>query len=223
MKNLWILIFFLFTAIHFSNNGYAQYSIPSQQEGPLLNTGKLIESIEINSSDKKNRGYAFSDKEMKPISTSSLVPHIPIENLGSWQFKFALLLNREVESITCKKLFSLIDEWMGTRYHYGGQTKSGIDCSAFSGVIYKQLYQIDLPRSAKKQYAVCSKLLRSNLEPGDLLFFNTRGGVSHVGFYLGDDYFVHASVKQGVVISSLREDYYSARFISGGRINGVSN
>jgi lipoprotein Spr len=218
MKNVLIFIFPLLIAILFSVKGNAQYSIPSQQEGPRLNTGKFIESIEINSSDKKNKGYEFSDKELKPISISSSVPYLPIENLDSWQFKYALLLNREVESITDKNLFSLIDEWMGTRYHYGGQTKSGIDCSAFSGVIYKQLYQIDLPRTAREQYAVCTKLERSNLKLGDLLFFNTRGGVSHVGYYLGGDYFVHASTKQGVVISSLREDYYSTRFISGGRV-----
>jgi hypothetical protein len=223
MKNLLILLVALFIAMHIPVDGYAQYSIPSQQEAPRLNTGKFIESIEINSSAKKNKGYGFSDQEIKSIPDRSSVPYLPIEKLDSWQFKYALLLNREVESVTEKNLFSLIDEWIGTRYHYGGQSKSGIDCSAFSGIIYKQLYQIDLPRTARDQYAVCAKMERCDLKPGDLLFFNTRGGVSHVGYYLGDDYFVHASTKQGVVISSLTEDYYSARFISGGRINGVSD
>ena len=141
-----------------------------------------------------------------------------IEQCSAMQFKYAVIMNREVETLTNTTLYNFIDKWWATRYRYGGTDKYGIDCSAFTGKILSTIYGVALPRTAAEQYKTAEKIAKENLKEGDLVFFNTRGGVSHVGFYLGDNYFVHSSVAAGVTISSLKDDYYSRKFIAGGRV-----
>lgn len=149
------------------------------------------------------------------INTSSQ----PIEQCVSVQFKYALMLNREVESVSNISLFRFIDEWWGTRYRYGGHTRKGIDCSAFAGRLYMDVYGKELPRTAREQFQYSQSVSKESMQEGDLVFFNTRGGVSHVGVYLGNGYFVHSSTNEGVTISRLEEDYYKARFIAAGRLS----
>ena len=120
--------------------------------------------------------------------------------------------------MTNQSLYQFIEEWLGTRYQFGGTSKSGIDCSSFSGLLQKNIYGFDLPRNARQQYENAEKINFNEIKEGDLLFFNTRGGVSHVGVYLFNNYFVHASTSQGVIINSLDESYYKRRFLSAGRI-----
>ncbi len=141
-----------------------------------------------------------------------------IENCSPTQFKYAQLLNVEVESITNYTLFNFIEDWWGTKYRYGGATKKGIDCSAFSGTLLHTVYGFVAARTAREQYELCEKIERENLQEGDLVFFNTKRGVSHVGVYLRNGFFTHASTGQGVTISSLDETYYSKRFLGGGRV-----
>ncbi len=142
-----------------------------------------------------------------------------IEKLSSTQFKYAMLMDVDVEELTNKDLYRFIDNWYGTHYRMGGTTKKGIDCSAFSGTLLSSIYTFALPRTAREQYKICERLDKENLMTGDLVFFNTRGGVSHVGVFLANDRFVHASSSKGITISNLNDSYYSKRFISGGRIN----
>jgi lipoprotein Spr len=142
-----------------------------------------------------------------------------IETCNALQFKYAQLMDVDVEQITNTKLYTAIEDWWATRYHYGGTTKKGIDCSAFTGALISETYCITLPRTARDQYAQCDKVNRENLQEGDLVFFNTRGGVSHVGVYLANGYFVHSSVHGGVTINSLDEDYYNRKYIGGGRVS----
>lgn len=141
-----------------------------------------------------------------------------IEGSSLLQFKYAQLMKTEVESITNFNLYNFIEEWWGTRYRYGGATKAGVDCSAFTGALNREVFGLNIPRTARDQYAACEKVDKDDLREGDLVFFNTRGGVSHVGVYLGNNYFVHSSVHSGVTISSLDETYYSKKYISGGRM-----
>ncbi len=140
------------------------------------------------------------------------------ENASALQRKYAVLLNAEVEQLQNAPLLSGIDEWYGTRYRMGGTTKSGIDCSAFVGVIYAAVYAVSLPRTARYQYQVSRRISRTELQEGDLLFFNTTGGVSHVGIYLLNNKFVHASATKGVTISDMFEPYYLQRFVGAGRV-----
>ena len=139
------------------------------------------------------------------------------EACNAMQFKYAQLMDTEIEAISNLALFSFIEEWWNTSYRYGGTTKKGIDCSALTSLLLSTVYAIGIPRTARDQYAACDKIDRNELQEGDLVFFNTRGGISHVGVYLSNDHFVHASTSNGVTISSLNDDYYSKRFLGAGR------
>lgn len=135
------------------------------------------------------------------------------------QFRFAILLNTEVENITNTSLYRAFAEWLGTPYRYGGMSKAGIDCSAFIQQILKSVFGIAIPRTARDQHKSSVLLKREELNEGDLVFFNTRGGVSHVGMYLQNGKFIHASVSNGVSISNLNDNYWTKRFIAGGRFD----
>ena len=123
--------------------------------------------------------------------------------------------------ISKKALMDNIMEWLGTPYRFGGMSKRAIDCSAFVLTMFRNAGNIQLPRTARAQFAsVGIKVGRDELQFGDLIFFHTRryAYASHVGIYLGDNLFAHASSKYGVTISSLNSNYYSKRFIGGRRI-----
>lgn len=145
------------------------------------------------------------------------VAHSVIENLSSLQYKYAMMLDVNVESLKNITLLNFIDHWFGTRYRLGGTTKKGIDCSALTGSLLLAVYGFNIPRTARQQYDATEHIGKDELKEGDLVFFNTHGGVSHVGVYLENDYFLHAST-HGVKISSLDDHYYSKRFICGGRV-----
>jgi len=158
------------------------------------------------------------------VSTSSSATNgssTSIEDLSDLQFKYAMMMDVNVESLKNLSLLEFIDKWFGTRYHLGGTTKRGIDCSALTGALLLGVYGFNLPRTAREQYDATEHIDKDDLHEGDLVFFNTRGGVSHVGVYLDNDYFFQAS-SHGVTISSLDDDYYSKRFICGGRVVDAS-
>lgn len=137
---------------------------------------------------------------------------------SSLQLKYAVLLNTEVENIRDFEMFEFIDNWYGTRYRLGGNSKSGIDCSAFTQLFFLTVYGINLPRTAREQYNLSARVNRSHLQQGDLIFFNTRGGVSHVGVFLQNNKFVHASTSGGVTISDFYDPYWHKKFVGVGRM-----
>ncbi|MBI5727131.1 MAG: C40 family peptidase [Ignavibacteriales bacterium] len=108
-----------------------------------------------------------------------------------------------------------------TPYQYGGNDLDGIDCSGFTLNVYAQAFNEKLPRSAREQFQVGETISsRDDLKFGDLVFFNTRRRVrpGHVGIYIGDNKFVHASSSYGVKISSLDEDYYNRKYMGARRV-----
>jgi lipoprotein Spr len=143
-----------------------------------------------------------------------------IENASPVQLKYAVLLNTEVEYLPNKALLESVDKWYGVRYRTGGNGSGGIDCSGFTVAVYAAAYGINLPRVSREQYRISRKISTTELQEGDLLFFNTRGsGVSHVGVYLGNNKFIHATVSKGVMVNGLFESYYIKRFLGAGRID----
>jgi cell wall-associated NlpC family hydrolase len=108
---------------------------------------------------------------------------------------------------------------LGVPYLYGGTGKNGMDCSAFTSRVYESATGSPLPRSTSEQYDRGEDVEREDLRFGDLVFFNTTGrSPSHVGIYIEDDLFAHASVTYGVTISSLESSYYNKRFVGARRI-----
>jgi len=125
-----------------------------------------------------------------------------------------------------EKILMEIIKYLNTPYKYGGNSKDGIDCSAFTQTIYRNCLSIPLLRTARDQFTMGIKIEdREDLQFGDLVFFNTRRRVrpGHVGIYIGDNLFAHASSKHGVIISSLDHEYYSKRYMGARRIEGKLN
>ena len=193
----------------------AQPSVNIEQVNANVVPGKspkFIEAIEF----KTVTTAAVKTKNNQAVSKND--ESAAIENFSSLQFKYAQLLDVDVESVTNLILFKEIEKWWGTRYRYGGATNKGIDCSAYSATLVHNVFGLVLPRTAREQYANCIKLEKEEMLQGDLIFFNTRSGISHVGLYLGNGFFTHSSTSIGVTISNLSETYWSKKFVSGGRL-----
>src|SRR5690606_18933498 len=118
-------------------------------------------------------------------------------------------------------LYAFIDDWYGIPYRYGGTTRKGIDCSAFTRQLYNDVYNKELLRTSSEQFNTSNFIgNQSQLKEGDLVFFKIRSkNISHVGVYLSDGKFVHASRSKGIVISSLDDAYWSRYYVGGGRVN----
>ncbi|MBI9070571.1 MAG: C40 family peptidase [Melioribacteraceae bacterium] len=119
-------------------------------------------------------------------------------------------------------LFEVVG-YLETPYQYGGNNYQGIDCSAFTQNVFNKALKINLPRTASEQYKV-GQSEKTDLVFGDLIFFNTRkeSYPGHVGLYLGNDLFAHASSSQGVTVSSLKSSYYAQRYVGARRIGKIS-
>ncbi|HXU27217.1 MAG TPA: NlpC/P60 family protein [Bacteroidia bacterium] len=128
-------------------------------------------------------------------------------------------IKTETKNISDKTLVNFISDWYGTTYKYGGADKHGIDCSHFAARLYADVYKktITGPSNAIEQETINVKT--TDMQEGDLLFFKINGDkVSHVGVYLGNNKFVHASTKRGVIISDLNEPYYKKYFYKAGKL-----
>ncbi|EOS53390.1 MULTISPECIES: C40 family peptidase [Paenibacillus] len=132
---------------------------------------------------------------------------------------FAMLFTIGTGSVFAdSKLDNVIDGALGSSYVAGGTTTSGFDCSGFTMYVFSKI-GIKLPHQSASQYKMGTAVDKSELIEGDLVFFNTSGkGVSHVGIYVGDGKFAHASSSKGVVISKLSEKYYVERYVGAKRI-----
>lgn len=116
------------------------------------------------------------------------------------------------------KLFHFVYDWIGTPYRFGGDSRKGIDCSAFTKELYSDVFNMDIQRNSRDIFSMVSPVKRDDLKEGDLVFFKIHSRrISHVGIYLGNNRFAHAS-SRGVAINSLDDAYYKRYFYRGGRM-----
>jgi len=118
-----------------------------------------------------------------------------------------------------RNLYTDIRQYLGIRYRFGGQTPAGFDCSGFVRFMFGKVFDMQLPRSSREMSALGSKVARSELKPGDLVFFQTRGKrINHVGIFVGNDTFVHSSLSKGITRDNLSQRYYDLRFAGAVRV-----
>ncbi len=172
-----------------------------------LSTSK---SGSIKKSNGSSKGKLNDERVEKPSSNSSLAK--ACAKLGVSQSK-----------VSNKNLYIVSAQWIGTSYKYGGMSASGVDCSGLTNIIVKKVYGKSLSRSSAGIYSNdVNKVSKSKIKEGDLVFFRTDGKKSstpnHVGIYLNDDKFIHASTSKGVIVSSMSQQYYVTNYIGAGRL-----
>lgn len=199
-------------------------SYPGSESAPppkqLPRDPRFLDNISMKPFEENNTQAATTNA---PLSEShknvpGMAYSTDIENCNPLQFKYAILMEEPVETVTNERLISFLENWYGTPYKFGGENKTGIDCSAFSSLLMDSVFGIALPRTCRSQYEMGVKIKKPQLEEGDLVFFNTTGGISHVGVYLANNKFVHAGTSSGVAISDLDDAYYKKRFIGASRV-----
>lgn len=166
----------------------------------------VVFAIALLSSCKTQQSALYNPKEVAQLSKKL---SIPISNLDK-------------EDDKNMYLYAEVSTWLGTRYKYAGLSRKGLDCSGFTYLIYEKVYRMKIPRSTSDLSAMEMKNVgKSSLKAGDLVFFATskdKNRISHVGLYLKEGKFIHASTSKGVIVSDLNEGYYQRTWVRGGRI-----
>ena len=131
---------------------------------------------------------------------------------------FSQIMGVASNATTNTKLYQFVYEWLGTPYRLGGDSKRGIDCSKFSLPVYENVFNTTIGYNSRNQYSNVTPIRKNDLQAGDLVFFKIRSrSITHVGVYLGDDKFAHASSSKGVMVSNLNEAYWKRYYYNGGR------
>ena len=134
-------------------------------------------------------------------------------------YNYSKIFGCTVDTINQPELFQTIYDWLGVPYHYSGDSRNGIDCSGFVDMLFSKVYKVELAECSGDIYRSAKTVKKNKMEIGDLVFFKIRKKrVSHVGVYIGNNKFAHASVQEGVIISDLDETYYKKYFFKAGRV-----
>lgn len=133
--------------------------------------------------------------------------------------KYSEIMGVKERDIQNGRLYAFIEQWTGTPYKFGGQNKDGIDCSGLTQLLQQEVYGVKLPRMTSQQISVIKRKYEDELKEGDLVFFDFDGKqFSHVGVYLQNGWFVHASTRKGVMVARLRDNGIYKYFSRGGSI-----
>jgi cell wall-associated NlpC family hydrolase len=205
---LYTVLIFVLTSGLTSCRGLLEHIREAQQQGREQN--------------ESSYRVVFQDDDVspKPIDKPRRKKEDANITVGSDYAVYQTKWNIPLEGTEDLLLLAEVDSWLGTPYKYGGTTHQGTDCSGMVMSIYKKLYHIDTERSAYDLWKTATLVKKNQLKSGDLVFFKiNRKQISHVGIYISNGYFVHASSSRGVIIDHLDTAYYADRFASGGRIN----
>jgi cell wall-associated NlpC family hydrolase len=112
---------------------------------------------------------------------------------------------------------NVLNPWLGAPYLAGGSTKKGTDCSGFVGSVYREKEGVSLPRTTTEGFKNGKSVDKNSLAIGDLVYFGERGYVDHVGLFVGNGNFIHASTSQGVMISPLEDNYWKPKYMGARR------
>lgn len=160
--------------------------------------------------------FYTSCKSKKIVTDASNVKPV---SQGSIKERYASILNVREKDLQNEKLYNFIDKWMGVPHRLGGMDLKGIDCSGFTYLLEKEVYNRSVPRTAKSMAEEVKRKYEDGLKEGDLVFFDFDGQkFSHVGVYLHNNKFVHASTSKGVIISNLKDNWYYKYFSRAGSI-----
>jgi cell wall-associated NlpC family hydrolase len=223
MKNLFIFLLLTYTLVGCKvfqpdSGGQDNLSASAQNKTARNSQPQFIQNI---STEPSSSAPAKESMPVGPVVSKTMISAEAKDYYVQLQFKYAILTNTPVEELTNQRLLVFMDKWYGAPYHYGGTTRDGIDCSAFTCLLMSDVYNIPhLPRMSHDQFNASKRVAKDNLKEGDLVFFHTLGKghkVTHVGVYLYNNRFVHASVS-GVQISDLGEGYYMHHYVGGGRV-----
>lgn len=132
---------------------------------------------------------------------------------------FSQIMGVAVSATSNVKLYQFVYDWLGTPYRLGGKTENGIDCSAFAYQLYDKVFNTIIGNNSRNIFSMVNPINKDELKEGDLVFFkiNSRA-ISHIGVYLGNNKFAHASSSRGVMISNLNEPYWKRYYYKGGRL-----
>ena len=137
---------------------------------------------------------------------------------------FSQIMGVAASSTSNTKMYQFIYDWIGTPYRLGGDTKKGIDCSKFAAQLYEQVFNTSIGYNSRNIYSNVDKVSKNNLQPGDFVFFKIRSkSITHIGVYIGDNKFAHASSSRGVMISNLEDSYWKRYYYNGGRALTADN
>lgn len=132
---------------------------------------------------------------------------------------YSTFLKFNIDTMYNPLLYKTAIEWLKTRYQYGGKSSKGIDCSDFSAMLYDKAYGVKISGSSADLCSKTERVKKEDLKEGDLVFFKIqKNRVSHVGVYLTNNKFAHATTQAGVIVSDLNEPYYRKYYYTAGRV-----
>lgn len=178
-------------------------------------------STQTNGEVRNPSGHRFASREAEEESKEDDKRPSPevVTGVTTGERSFRTEKNTAIAPLEHSKMMREISKYMGVPYRLGGEDVKGMDCSGYTMTVYKNSMKLSLPRTSSEQFGHGIPIMREQLQFGDLVFFNTTGDrASHVGIYIGDDLFAHASVSLGVTISSLQSTYFNKRYEGAKRI-----
>lgn len=221
-----VFVFILFLGCTASNAGSrfkrGNYEAGKKNNTTLNDTSKaaykrLMTVENLEELDSKNEVLLEDDDDEFDALESNSTPL----NKDEAFYNLLKITNTNIPSSVSKRILSEAVYYLNTPYKYGGSTEKGIDCSAFTQKVFLNSIELQIPRTAHEQFLVGEKISKDEvLDFGDLVFFKTkrRSTPSHVGIYIGENKFMHASRKKGVMVSSLEEKYWVPRFMGARRL-----